>query len=341
VFGEGAPRNYYAPGVEVKPFSAAFDVVAHELTHAVTSSTARLNGFPYSEAGALNEAFSDIFGVSAAFYQLPAGTAPMTASYMQGRDLTVPAGLLGRSLSNPASTRDPDFYSQRIIGGDPHYNGTIITHAFYLAIEGGVNRTSGLTVVGVGAANREQIEKSFFRALTVLLPSASTFALTRVATIQAARDLYGAGSIAEQAITQAWNAVGVQERTSATVALMPNPAISASSGCSGVVSPYWIVYVTLSAGSSSLQVTQWTWDFYDHTGAIQEHHLYSASTFAGVFNQCGPGSSRVLAQNDTCTALCADLSGDTSGSTEMSFTVLDEAGRPVTLRTARTVLRPR
>ena len=50
--------------VEVKPFSAAFDVVAHELTHAVTGNSARLNSFPYSEAAALDEGFSDIFGVS-------------------------------------------------------------------------------------------------------------------------------------------------------------------------------------------------------------------------------------------------------------------------------------
>src|SRR5262249_11441956 len=129
--GEGAPRNFFA-GIEVKPFSAAFDVVAHELTHGVTANSSRLNGFQFSEAGALNEAFSDIFGVSAAFFQLPAGTAPVTASYVQGRDLTVPAGLLSRSMANPASTRDPDFYGQRNIGGDPHFNGTIITHAFYL-----------------------------------------------------------------------------------------------------------------------------------------------------------------------------------------------------------------
>src|SRR5262245_50049025 len=53
--GEGAPRNFFA-GIEVKPFSAAFDVVAHELTHGVTANSSRLNGFPFSEAGALNEA---------------------------------------------------------------------------------------------------------------------------------------------------------------------------------------------------------------------------------------------------------------------------------------------
>src|SRR5262245_11563524 len=190
VFGEGAPRNFF-PGIEVKPFSAALDVVAHELTHAVTAASSRLNGFPFSEAGSLNEAFSDVFGVSTAFFYETPGTAPLNANYQQGRDLTVPAGLLGRSISNPAQTQDADHYTRRMIGGDPHYNGVILGHAFYLAIEGGTNRTSGLTVQGVGAANREQIEKVFFRALTTMMPSSSTFALTRAATIQAARDLYG------------------------------------------------------------------------------------------------------------------------------------------------------
>jgi Zn-dependent metalloprotease len=341
VFGEGAPRNFLAPGTEVKPFSAALDVVAHELTHAVTGQTARLNGFPFSEAGALNEAFSDIFGASTAFYQLPAGNAPVNASYIIGRDLTVPPGALSRSMANPLSTRDPDFYTQRNIGGDPHFNGVIVTHAFYLAIEGGTNRTSGRTVAGVGPANREQIERAFFRALTVLLPSSATFALTRSATIQAARDLYGAGSAPERAITQAWDAVGVVERTAPTAALLPNPAAPSTATCTGVASPFWMLGVTVSAGSSTLQITQWTWDFFDHTGALQHHEVLSASLFGQVFNQCGAASSRVLAQTDACVAFCVDLLGDTSGSTQITFSALDDAGRPVTFTTGRTTLAPR
>jgi len=341
VFGEGAPRNFLGPGIEVKPFSAALDVVAHELTHAVTAQTARLNGFPYSEAGALNEAFSDIFGISTAFFQLPVGNAPVNASYVEGRDLTVPPGLLSRSMANPASTRDPDFYTQRIIGGDPHYNGVIVTHAFYLAIEGGVNRTSGRTVVGVGAANREQIEKAFFRALTVLLPSGATFALTRVATIQAARDLYGAGSGPERAITQAWDAVGVVERTAPTAAMLPNPAPPSTAICTGLMNPHWVLGVTVSAGSSTLVITGWSFDFFDHTGALQDHEPFSPAAFARFFNQCGAGSNRVLAQTDACTAFCVDLRGDTTGKAEITFTAVDDAGRPLTFTTGRTTLVPR
>jgi Zn-dependent metalloprotease len=65
-------------------------------------------------------------------------------------------------------------------------------------------------VQGVGGANRDQIEKVFYRGFTQLLPSNATFSMARAATIQAARDLYGANSGAERAVTQAWTAVGVQ-----------------------------------------------------------------------------------------------------------------------------------
>ena len=67
----------------------------------------------------------------------------------------------------------------------------------------------GAAVQGVGSANRDQIEKVFYRGFTSMLPSNATFAVARAATIQSARDLYGAGSAAERAVTQAWTAVGV------------------------------------------------------------------------------------------------------------------------------------
>jgi Zn-dependent metalloprotease len=336
VFGEGAPANFIQ-GVTVKPFSAALDVLAHELTHGVTANSAALNGFPFSEAGALNEAFSDMFGAATAFFYEPPGAAPLTASYTLGRDLSIPPGVFSRSLSNPAEFGDPDHYSLRFIGGDPHYNSTIASHAFFLAIEGGTNRTSGRSVQGVGAANRDQVEKSFFRALTSLMPSSSTFGLTRVATIQAARDLYGLGSAAERAITQAWDAVGVQERTIPTATILPNPAVPTSS-TSSLVNPQWLVGITASAGTSSLRITQWTFDFYDHRGSLLEHEVLSPVTFAQVFASCGPGSATVLAQTDACGTVCITLRGETNGATEIAINAIDDAGQAVVFTTPRTAL---
>ena len=325
----------------MKPFGAALDVVAHELTHNVTGATARLNGFPYSEAGALNEAFSDMMGVSTAFSYFPPGPGTMQASYLHNKDISVPIGLLSRSLSNPLSTADADHYSLRFIGGDPHYNGVIAGHAFYLAIEGGTNRTSGRSVQGVGAANREQIEKAFFRALTVLMPPNSTFALTRVATIQAARDLFGAGSAAERAITQAWDAVGVDERTAPTAALLPNPAPGSTAFCVDSA-PSWTLGITVSAGASTLQVNNWMLDLFDSTGALMEHDVLSANDFSQFFNQCGPGSARLVAQADACSAVCTNLDGKTSGAAQITFNATDASGRAVVFTTPRvTLLAPR
>jgi thermolysin len=95
-------------------------------------------------------------------------------------------------------------------GVDVHSNSTIASHAFYLAIEGGTHRTSGFVVEGVGASNRDQIERAFYRAFVYMLPSAATFETAREATIQSANDLYGAQSAAVRALEQAWTAVGVR-----------------------------------------------------------------------------------------------------------------------------------
>jgi thermolysin len=183
--------------------SGALDIVAHELTHGVTDYTSQL--IYQNEPGALNEAFSDIMATSVEFY-----TQPGKADYLLGEDVVTPGG--GRSLQNPMAFGDPDHYSIRYTGtldnGGVHTNSGIANHAFYLAIEGGRHRL-GATVQGVGAANRLQIERVFYRAFTTFLTPSASFSQARAATVQAARELYGAGSAAETAVIQAWNAVGV------------------------------------------------------------------------------------------------------------------------------------
>ena len=93
--------------------------------------------------------------------------------------------------------------------GGVHVNATILSHAFYLAIEGGRNATSGVTVQGVGAANRAQIERAFFRAMTLAMPNVPTMQTAAQATFQAAVDLDGANSTAAVAVRQAMQAVGL------------------------------------------------------------------------------------------------------------------------------------
>jgi thermolysin len=211
VYGEGLPPGYVLLPFRqtVDFFAAGLDVVAHELSHGVTDYTSNL--VYENESGALNEAFSDVMAVGVEFMFQTPGSGQRQADYSIGEDVIRPGGI--RNLANPAVFNDPDHYSKRFTGpednGGVHLNATIPGHAFYLAIEGGTNRTSGQAVTGVGAANREQIEKVFYRAFTALMPASANFATARAVTLQAATDLYGAGSPAARAVAQAWSAVGV------------------------------------------------------------------------------------------------------------------------------------
>ncbi len=216
LFGSGFPAGLVlGNGNNYTYFSGALDIAAHELTHAVIGATSNL--VYRNESGALNEAFADMMGKSVEFFYHPPGAARGQADYVLGKDISraVASGALSgdRSMANPALYGDPDHFSRRFSGsedsGGVHINSGIANHAFYLAIEGGTNRTSGLAVQGVGGGNREQIEKVFYRAFTSLLPATATFSTARAATVQSAQDLYGVGSAAERAVIQAWTAVGV------------------------------------------------------------------------------------------------------------------------------------
>jgi Zn-dependent metalloprotease len=149
------------------------------------------------------------------FYYYPVGAAREGADWLIAEDVFVaPPGYL-RSLNNPSATGNPDHYSlRRFIGtstddGGVHFNATIATHAFYLAVAGGRNRVSGITVPGVGLGNIERMERIFYRAFTQLMAPNSQFSDARRATLQAATDLYGDGSNDRAQVELAWNAVGV------------------------------------------------------------------------------------------------------------------------------------
>jgi Zn-dependent metalloprotease len=209
VYGEGFPPDRPVDGQVFDYLAGGLDVVAHELTHGVTDYTSRL--VYEGESGALNESFSDMMAAGVEFFFQPAGAGRLQADYLLGEDVIRPGGV--RSMSNPAAYGHPDHYSRRYTGpedgGGVHINSGIPNHVFYLAIEGGTNRTSGIAVQGVGPARREEIEKVMYRAFAFLMPPRASFSTARAATLQSARDLYGAGSAAESALAQAWTAVGV------------------------------------------------------------------------------------------------------------------------------------
>ena len=211
-FGDGNPATNY-------PFATALDIVAHEYTHGITDATSNLNYV--TESGALNEAFSDIMAVSCEFFQQPEGNGYLKAEWWQGEDIEK-SFQPGRSLADPASVRVwagynyfyPDHYSKRYIlpadenndWGGVHLNSTIPSHWYYLLAHGGTNRTSGISVTGIGLSKAEKIA---YRTWVYYLTPTSNFSGARAASFRAASDLYGSGSTEAQTVLNAWTAVGV------------------------------------------------------------------------------------------------------------------------------------
>jgi bacillolysin len=206
IYGDGDGRVFTY-------LSGALDVVAHELSHGVLDYSAQL--IYRDEPGALSEAFSDIMGTSAEFFFQPVGSGSLKADWLMAEDVTLVSPGYLRALNNPIAAGYPDHYSLRqyigtgIDAGGVHVNSTIASHAFYLAVAGGTNRVSRLAVTGVGLANRERIERIFYRGFVYFLGPLSRFSDARAATLQAAAELYGANSNEWTQVREAWTAVGV------------------------------------------------------------------------------------------------------------------------------------
>jgi Zn-dependent metalloprotease len=217
-------------GTTVRPL-VSIDIIGHEVSHGVTRATANLI---YSgESGGLNEATSDIFGTMIEYY---ANNAKQPPNYVIGDQIfTTPAwNKFIRTMFKPhLDGISPDCYpsatnpSNGITLGnfkvmDVHYSSGVANHFFYLLAEGAVvpaDYAAGTPAnlgpsdlvcngnVGLAGIGRDKAMQIWYRALTVYMTSNTDYANARVATMNAAADLYGVGSAEQLAVDAAWNAV--------------------------------------------------------------------------------------------------------------------------------------
>jgi Zn-dependent metalloprotease len=183
----------------------SLDVAGHEMAHGVTSATADL--IYENQSGGLNEAMSDIFGTMVEYYAAARGVAKVP-NYWIGEDIFTPgtAGDALRYMNNPPQDgHSIDTFANYADGIDVHLSSGIANNAFYLLAEGGTHRLGGV-VTGIGRSAAEHI---FYRALVVYMIPSETFSQARAHTLQAASDLFGAGSQQVISVGQAWSAVGV------------------------------------------------------------------------------------------------------------------------------------
>ena len=195
--------------------------IGHELTHGVTQYEAGL--VYWDQAGALNESMSDVFGSLVKQYQRQetAGQANwiigegLFTSNVNGvgiRSMKAP----GTAYDDPVLGKDPqpghmDDYVKTIEdNGGVHINSGIPNHAFYvLAVE-------------LGGFAWEKAGQIWYKTLTEKLTERSTFQQAADLTFEAAGELYGVGSLEQNAVSTGWAEVGISIGGDAPTGCLPS-----------------------------------------------------------------------------------------------------------------------
>lgn len=204
LFGDG--------DAHVGGFTRALDIVAHELTHAVTQHTVE-GGLGLvrrgnevvdlaGEAGALNESISDVFGSLVKQWHRKQNADQ--ADWLIGKGLFASGlGHAVRSLKHPGrieeTYEDDDQVPQMagyLEGDDVHRNSGIPNHAFYLAAS------------KLGGHAWEHAGRIWYEALPLLKKDAG-FRDAAHATLEAAGRLFGNASKEQHVVQEAWEKVGV------------------------------------------------------------------------------------------------------------------------------------
>lgn len=228
-YGDGSSANGNLP-------LTSLDVCGHEITHGLTSFSAKLN-YNY-ESGALNEAFSDIFGTAIEAYargRTGIGVNSGSWNWTLGEDFN----FVIRDMADPKRFQDPDtcqgvgWATGSADNGGVHVNSGVLNDWFALLTEGSgvgvehstinIDGTSDTNdkgyrfeVLGLGLDKAQAIA---YRTLTTYLSATSTYLQARAWSLRAAVDLVAGARLTPQEageVAYAWNAVAVGGGSSAS-----------------------------------------------------------------------------------------------------------------------------
>ncbi|MBN1680047.1 MAG: M4 family metallopeptidase [Anaerolineae bacterium] len=226
VYGDG-DEDLPEPERLFNRFTAAIDIIGHELTHGVTEHEAQL--VYANQSGALNESMSDVFGVlvkQRALNQTAAAAdwiigAGLFSPYVNGqgiRSMKAP----GTAYDDPILGKDPqpdhmnDYKEVPYDNGGVHINSGIPNYAFYV------------TACEIGGFAWEKAGRIWYVTLRDKLHPQSTFQNAANLTYQAAGELYGSGSLEQQAVVTGWAAVGINAAA---------PSVEPGDGCAALLNP--------------------------------------------------------------------------------------------------------
>ncbi|MCU1546005.1 MAG: peptidase [Homoserinimonas sp.] len=204
VFGDGDGQVFHS-------FTSSLSVIGHELTHGVIQYSANLTY--QRQSGALNESISDVFG--ALVEQHSHGQTANAARWLIGVGLFTEEveGVALRSMSAPGSA-----YNDDVLGKDPqpdhmdHYIETVDDNGGVHLNSGIPNRAFFLTATTIGGYAWHDAGRIWYDTVTGgALPVDADFALFARLTSETAATLFGADSIQQRAVADAWQTVGVTE----------------------------------------------------------------------------------------------------------------------------------
>ncbi len=201
-------------------FTASLDVIGHELTHGVTQFEANL--VYQDQPGALNESFSDVFGI-------------LVKQRLLNQDVSGSDWLIGselftnnvngegiRSMKRPGTA-----YDDPVLGKDPqpaHMRDYVDT----TRDNGGVHINSGIpnraffeAATEIGGNAWEKAGKIWYIALRDKLSESTTFHQAADLISETAGELYGTDSPEQQAVKSGWEKVGITSNLEANSGCLP------------------------------------------------------------------------------------------------------------------------
>jgi Zn-dependent metalloprotease len=190
-------------------FTAALDVIGHELAHGVTQFTANLTYA--NQPGALNESMSDVFG-SLVKQRLRGQTADQ-ADWIIGEGLFTSNvnGVGIRSMKAPGTA-----YNDPVLGKDPQ-PGHMSKYVNTTSDNGGVHINSGipnhafyLTALEMGGFAWEKAGMIWYVTLRDKIRASTNFQSGADLIYATAGELYGVNSLEQQAVKNGWAGVGIQ-----------------------------------------------------------------------------------------------------------------------------------
>ena len=303
-FWNGSVMTYGDGSGTVFDVLTSMDVAGHEIGHAVCTYTANLAY--QKESGAMNEAFSDIWGACIEYR-----AAPTKGTWLIGEDIERRSGHVAlRSMSNPNAEGQPDTYGGTYwvnVNCTPsnnndqcgvHTNSGVLNHWFYILSVGKSGTNDIGNAFNVTGITIDKAAKIAYRMESVYLSANSTYANARTYGIQSAVELYGAGSPEVIATTNAFYAVGVG---------------AAYAGSGDTVAPS--TPTNLAASGTTSSATNLSWTASTDNVAVTGYNIYSGATLLGSATGTTYTASGLTASTAyTFTVKAKDAAGNLSAS---------------------------